>query len=146
MVQVGRDHICYSKPRNYRWAVCIKAILHCFTWALSPLGTQKQGGAQMTQVGQFCPAWPQNTLFYVHGSNLAKRNSQQDQVSTGKKPSRGGHKGAQELGVMGRKQTGKKKWLPRGMLTLKKSQRGKKVGGERKPSWITSIKEHEHQL
>lgn len=57
---------------------------------------------------------------------MADGNSQQDQVSTGKNPSRRGDKGAQELGVMGGKKTGKKKQLTRGMLTLKKSQRKKK--------------------
>lgn len=44
----------------------------------------------------------------------------------GKNPSQRGDKGAQELGVMGGKKTGKKKQLTRGMLTLKKSQRKKK--------------------
>lgn len=43
-----------------------------------------------------------------------------------KSPSWRDDKGAQELGVMGRKKTGKQNPLTRGMLTLKKSQMNKK--------------------
>lgn len=136
MVQIGRD-ICYSKPRNSKWAVCIKAILLCITWpTFYPKGSVAKGGpddinepvlACLTLEHNVLHMWQQwwwqfGRRELTIGPSIYGIPNQRSQRSSGT-----GGNGAKKKKK--EKETGQKKRLTRGMLTLKESQSKKKGAG-----------------
>lgn len=143
VAQVGKDPICFSKPRSCRWAVRIEAILPRFTWALPSPGIQKQRKAQVTWTGHICPdvnvavhMWQQQRWRFGRweltvGPSIYRKGSRSERWQ-----------GSSGAGGDGEKENRNKNRVDKRNADSEKESEEEK--GERKPTWIILIRGYEH--